>query len=307
MILVRIGSLLVVLLILTMVVFVIQSVLPADPVAPPSAARRATRSSRPSATSRLRPAAPSAVRQLPRQRRAGRLRGLAAHPPAGARGHLEFRCPRRWSCVHRGVLRRRPRHHPRALVGARRSGSGVARVTMLVLSSAPAFFLAILLILLFYRNLGWLPASGRMARSTPTPGRPGSSSSTRCCTANPASGGTRCGTCSCRRSCSRSGRRSRSAGCCAARCSTSCARTTSAPRRQGPLRAHGRAQARARNASGRRCRWPACRSGSSSPASSWSSWSSRGPASGSTPSSRSSRRTSRRSSASRSCSASRTW
>jgi peptide/nickel transport system permease protein len=42
-------------------------------------------------------------------------------------------------------------------------GSGTARITMLGLSSGPTFFMAILLILLFYRNLGWLPASGRMS------------------------------------------------------------------------------------------------------------------------------------------------
>jgi len=40
-------------------------------------------------------------------------------------------------------------------------GSGVVRVVMLLLSSAPGFLLTLLGILLFYRQLGWLPASGR--------------------------------------------------------------------------------------------------------------------------------------------------
>jgi peptide/nickel transport system permease protein len=36
---------------------------------------------------------------------------------------------------------------------------------MLALASAPTFFLAILMIMLFYRRLGWLPASGRLSNS----------------------------------------------------------------------------------------------------------------------------------------------
>jgi peptide/nickel transport system permease protein len=40
-------------------------------------------------------------------------------------------------------------------------GSGVARIGLLALASAPPFLLAIFCILLFYRRLGWLPATGR--------------------------------------------------------------------------------------------------------------------------------------------------
>ena len=49
----------------------------------------------------------------------------------------------------------------------RRYGSGSARFSMLALASAPAFFLAILLILLFYSHLHWLPASGESTTLDP--------------------------------------------------------------------------------------------------------------------------------------------
>jgi peptide/nickel transport system permease protein len=42
-----------------------------------------------------------------------------------------------------------------------RHGAGLARATMIAAASAPTFFVAILLILLFYSRLGWLPSSGR--------------------------------------------------------------------------------------------------------------------------------------------------
>lgn len=41
-------------------------------------------------------------------------------------------------------------------------GSGVVRRVMVALASAPTFFLGLLAILLFYSWLGWLPASGRV-------------------------------------------------------------------------------------------------------------------------------------------------
>jgi peptide/nickel transport system permease protein len=44
---------------------------------------------------------------------------------------------------------------------ARARGSGVLRIVMLAGASAPPFLLALGGILLFYRNLGWLPATGR--------------------------------------------------------------------------------------------------------------------------------------------------
>jgi peptide/nickel transport system permease protein len=49
----------------------------------------------------------------------------------------------------------------------RSHGSGAARLSMLALASAPAFFLAILLILLFYSHLHWLPASGESTNLDP--------------------------------------------------------------------------------------------------------------------------------------------
>ena len=75
MILVRIGSLLAVLLVLTLVVFIIAAVLPADPVRASVGAQATERGRRGEAPrARLRQAAAGAVRQLPRQGRAGRLR-----------------------------------------------------------------------------------------------------------------------------------------------------------------------------------------------------------------------------------------
>jgi peptide/nickel transport system permease protein len=51
----------------------------------------------------------------------------------------------------------------------RRYGSAGARMFMLAAASAPAFFLAILLILVFYSHLHWLPASGESSELQPVP------------------------------------------------------------------------------------------------------------------------------------------
>ncbi|HZP31359.1 MAG TPA: ABC transporter permease, partial [Acidimicrobiia bacterium] len=52
---------------------------------------------------------------------------------------------------------------------ARFRGSGVLRVVMVGGASAPVFLLALLGLVLFYRNLGWLPATGRTSiASAPT-------------------------------------------------------------------------------------------------------------------------------------------
>lgn len=48
-------------------------------------------------------------------------------------------------------------------------GAGAVRVGMTAAASAPAFLVALLMMLLFYRRLGWLPASGRSGyRDAPT-------------------------------------------------------------------------------------------------------------------------------------------
>lgn len=47
------------------------------------------------------------------------------------------------------------------LTAAKFKGSGLLRVVLVAFSSAPVFLLAIFGILLFYRRLGWLPATGR--------------------------------------------------------------------------------------------------------------------------------------------------
>ena len=53
---------------------------------------------------------------------------------------------------------------------ARLRGSGVLRVVMVAGSSAPVFLLALLGLLLFYRRLGWLPATGRSKFLNPPTG-----------------------------------------------------------------------------------------------------------------------------------------
>ena len=47
------------------------------------------------------------------------------------------------------------------VTAARTRGSGLLRVVMVAGASAPPFLLALVGILIFYRNLGWLPATGR--------------------------------------------------------------------------------------------------------------------------------------------------
>jgi peptide/nickel transport system permease protein len=51
------------------------------------------------------------------------------------------------------------------LTAARFKGSGALRIVLVGFASAPVFLLALLGILLFYRNLGWLPATGRTSFS----------------------------------------------------------------------------------------------------------------------------------------------
>jgi peptide/nickel transport system permease protein len=53
---------------------------------------------------------------------------------------------------------------------AKMRGSGVLRVVMVAGSSAPVFLLALLGLLLFYRRLGWLPATGRTKFLNPPTG-----------------------------------------------------------------------------------------------------------------------------------------
>jgi peptide/nickel transport system permease protein len=52
-------------------------------------------------------------------------------------------------------------------------GSGVLRVVLIFGASAPVFLLALLGLILFYRNLGWLPATGRTSFSNAPDGPTG--------------------------------------------------------------------------------------------------------------------------------------
>jgi peptide/nickel transport system permease protein len=166
MILVRIGSLVVVLLVLTIAVFLIQSVLPADPVraAVGAQASDAVVKAKKHELGYDQPLPAQYVRFLQKVARFDFGESLRTRRPvlddisrfAPATIELAF-C----AAVIAGVL---------GMVlglwsayGGR--GSGAARVTMLGLASAPTFFLGILMLLLFYRRLGWLPASGRLSNS----------------------------------------------------------------------------------------------------------------------------------------------
>jgi len=161
---VRIGSLLVVLLILTLVVFIIQAVLPADPVRA-SVGAQATADVVEAKRHELgydKPLPVQYVNFLGRVIRGDFGESLRTRRPvlediskfAPATLELAF-CAALLAGLLGLVL------GLWSALGSR--GAGAARVTMVFLSSAPTFFGAILLILLFYRKLGWLPASGRMS------------------------------------------------------------------------------------------------------------------------------------------------
>ena len=164
MILVRIGSLLVVLLVLTMVVFVIQAVLPADPVRAAvggqateqvvEAKRHELGYDQPLPTQYVNFLGKVVQGDFGDSLRTRRpvLEDISKFAPAT----LELAFTAALLAGILGIILGLWSAH-----GGR--GSGTARVTMLGLSSAPTFFMAILLILLFYRNLGWAPASGRMS------------------------------------------------------------------------------------------------------------------------------------------------
>ena len=164
MILVRIASLMVVLLVLTMVVFVIQSVLPADPVraAVGGQATQAVVEAKRHELGYDKPLPVQYVNFLGKvtqgdfgeslRTRRSVLEDISKFAPAT----LELALVAAFLAGALGVILGLWSAH-----GGR--GSGIARVTMLGLSSGPTFFMAILLILLFYRNLGWMPASGRMS------------------------------------------------------------------------------------------------------------------------------------------------
>lgn len=59
------------------------------------------------------------------------------------------------------------------VTAARFRGSGVFRAFLVTGASTPPFLLALLGLLLFYRNLGWLPATGRTAVANPPDGPTG--------------------------------------------------------------------------------------------------------------------------------------
>jgi peptide/nickel transport system permease protein len=122
------------------------------------------------------------------------------------------------------------------LTAARFTGAGALRVVLVGFASMPVFVLALLGILLFYRRLGWLPATGRTA-FTDFKGRPASSRSTPCWPDGWTSSATPSGTSSCRPSAWRSDPPSPSAECCGRAWSACWAPTTCARPGPGPGRA----------------------------------------------------------------------
>ncbi|MCU1428045.1 MAG: ABC-type dipeptide/oligopeptide/nickel transport system, permease component [Actinomycetia bacterium] len=164
MILVRIGSLMVVLLVLTLAVFMIKAVLPADPV------RAAVGAQASEEIVQAKRHELGYDKPLPNQY--VRFLGNVMHGDFG--DSLRTRRP-----VLDDINRYAPATIELALCAALLAGflgillglwsahggrgSGSARVTMLAFASAPTFFLGILLLLLFYGRLHWLPASGRLS------------------------------------------------------------------------------------------------------------------------------------------------
>lgn len=77
-----------------------------------------------------------------------------------------------------------------ALSGALRwPGASVGRGVLLVLATAPPFLLALVGIIVFFGQLGWLPARG--SATSRTPARWACNSSTPCCTVRPTPSSTR--------------------------------------------------------------------------------------------------------------------
>ena len=166
MILVRLGSLVAVLLVLTLAVFVIQAVLPADPVraAIGGQASEAIVKAKRHELGYDQPLPTQYVRFLQRVVRGDFGDSLRTRRPVlediskFAPATIELAAVSALLAGVLGVMLGLWSAH-----GGR--GSGTARVTMLALASAPTFFMGILLLLLFYRRLGWLPASGRLSSS----------------------------------------------------------------------------------------------------------------------------------------------
>ena len=143
-----------------------------------------------------------------------------------------------------------------ALSGALRwRGAGIFRGVLLLAATAPPFLLALGGIVVFYSQLGWLPA--RPGRAIRARGRRASCWWTACCTAIRPRSPALLRTCCCPRSCWRSPRRSRSAGCCGPVCRPSWAPTTfGPPGLEGAHRDAGAPQPRRpQRDRPRRCRW----------------------------------------------------
>ena len=164
----RLAGMLVVLLLLTLAVFVIQTKLPADPVAVTLGGG----------------ATPALIAQKrhelgydrPLLVQYGRFLERLVHGDLGASlrtrtsvaGDIAHFAPATIELAVASALWIFPLALGLGLWSAlRRYGSSVARVVMLAFASAPAFFLAILFILLFYSHLHWLPSSGQSTSLEP--------------------------------------------------------------------------------------------------------------------------------------------
>lgn len=158
----RLAALFGVLLALTAVVFVIQAFLPTDPVAATLGAG-ASRSAIAAERHQLgydRPVVVQYWRYLGRLVHGNLGTSLRTHNPVMS--DLRHFAPASVELAACGLLVVVVLAFGMGLWSASASrGSGVARVGMVTLGSAPPFFLAILLILVFYSWLGALPASGR--------------------------------------------------------------------------------------------------------------------------------------------------
>lgn len=163
----RVASLVGILLVLTFVIFLIQAVLPADPVA----AQLGGGASRQLIEEKRRelgydqPILVQYVHYLGRILRGDLGTSLRTHNPV--RSDIAHFVPATLElavCASVLILALS------LLLGMwsvlRSKGGEAFRASMIGAASVPTFFVAILLILLFYSNLGWLPASGRLDEGT---------------------------------------------------------------------------------------------------------------------------------------------
>lgn len=166
----RLGSMLIVLLVLTAVMFVLQRVSPVDPVRV-SVGSNASQEVVENARQRLGyddPILTQYFRYVGDAATGNLQTSLRTHEPVATNIRTYF--PASLELMVGAILIAAPIALLFGLSGAARwRGTAPFRVGFLTLAAGPSFVLGLLGILLFYKQLGWLPASGRTSYiNTPT-------------------------------------------------------------------------------------------------------------------------------------------